>query len=373
MHHDIGFIGVSGHGDVVRRAHVWNALALAAALSLAGGCGEQAGKAPAPPNGKARLTLDYFSALDRHDHQAALLKIQRLRQLAPNDVDLIKLEEHALDNRDISLADKSLARGSATEAVGIVEASIRSRGQQPALVAAAGELDMLAQLGALLARIRAPNDATDLARSVGKLNQLIAKNKLLAGFRPYADRRLADAGALLDTEKRRSLADVAAELDAAWVRGDPALKTIAAVIAAEDADAPEAKAYAEALGPSWKTTVFNPSMLADPAAETAFFRMALASQDAKAKAAFRELDSMPPGDLRNCLVRAAAAHELGDEERAERLARELDDNARLPDKSSKRWATFVLRENLPLSSLNPFVLYPFPIYRTGTFSKVVSE
>lgn len=188
-------------------------LCCAAAVLLAGGCGER--QAPKYERLNKRIVADLFEAIERQDHELALRKIERLAIMRP-DVELTYyLERELQDDRSLIAVNDLLRHGKLEDAHAALKTAIRDTGESDRLDAALAQLDGLLAISNYRAAMPY-DDPITAARAVADLpSRSLFEHPTYNAWQKAQTKHVA---ALVQRKRLRLQQELLAEIDLALCR-----------------------------------------------------------------------------------------------------------------------------------------------------------
>lgn len=176
---------------------------ISSAALIVSGCGKKA--APPPPKVRSDLVLSLYEAMDARRHEDALMKIARLREIAPSDVFLANLETRERNNAILMHAQKLIEIGDVKGACESVEEGVIKYGRHPELMKAKKKLDVANKINDILEVFKKPYDSDSLERNALTLRKLATNYKPAAIFLPVAAKEMEKAAELRVWEKKNAV------------------------------------------------------------------------------------------------------------------------------------------------------------------------
>ena len=320
--------------------------------------------APNPPQAEGSLVIELFTALQEKDFSVAAAKLNRLKILNPNDVNISNIEYQVQVDSGLMLAQKFLDERKISEAGSVLEQTIVKYGSRESLIHAQHKIDTIKEINNITERIKKAKTSSQLAIASGELNRIIRKNKFATPLKEFTDYSLDRARRLMSREDVLAFNDLKADVDIAAVTGDTLTSTMMAEIAVEEPLNEVALAYEQLMSKDWQKIDITDSYikLYD---EQLYFRKILNSRDEKIKRRnFRNLLNIPPGDYSSMLIRAFILNDTGYKKEGKALAEIIANDIGLEKKFTENWfnACPGVGNLKDLNNVNPFVLYPFFMY-----------
>ena len=213
---------------------------LSCALSV--GCSKK-NEVPEPPTAHSELVLGLLSALNKKDHNAALSKIERLRNLDSGNLFLASIEINEKNNATISEIQNLLNEGKIEEAINLTNDYMLKRGRNEDFISIQNELQTIKQLKDTIDALNDPSSSTRLARNAAKLKTIASKYKSAEAFIPYANEKLALAKKLFSAEKTKAVEDLSLEITGLLSKKDPKAANVIAILAIENPEHPVIISY----------------------------------------------------------------------------------------------------------------------------------
>ena len=209
------------------------------------GCGRET--APPPPTLKQKIVLDTLTALEHRDHQLALKKIARLRELDPTNVFLANLEILERNNSIIKKAQEKIDDNNLNEALNVVTSGIRKYGRHDDLMNVEKKLKVITRIDELLKVFSDPRDSAQLNAAATQLIKIAEIYKPASMFLPLAKKKLAEAAVMNEWENRRAVIDLVSEIDTLQKAGDNDAALLYAILENVDPTNPALINYLEYL------------------------------------------------------------------------------------------------------------------------------
>ena len=196
------------------------------------GCGK--GSPPDPPKGRSELVLEIFDLLQKKDHEVALKKIGRLRDLNQTNVFLANLEISERNNMIICMAQEEINKGDLPKALERITDGIKKYGRHNDLMVAQQKLTIAARIEEILEMFKAPRDSKHLRSSAIQLKEIGTKYKPAAPFIPIAKNKIKLAAKMDKWETKRAIDGLCSYIDTMIDEDDPDTKLLFAVLEVSD-------------------------------------------------------------------------------------------------------------------------------------------
>lgn len=209
---------------------------------LSAGCGKK--QSSSPPRACSQLVLELYSALEKKDHNTAIAKLKRLRELDTGNIFLANLEIIERNNLITNDVEKSLDEGNLKGAMEQIKKALASFGKHDDLNAVSMDLDTVQQISKNLDILSSEDtDAVTLARTAGTLKSIARNYKPAEIFIPIADNKLALSKIMNRWEKQRAIEDLLSDYFFAKAEKNRISDAILINIYMENPEHPEIKKY----------------------------------------------------------------------------------------------------------------------------------
>lgn len=297
--------------------------------------------APQPPHLKAQLVSELFSALRQQNYEIASNRIDRLRDLDPDDVALQTIQINIQNNLVMQRVQAELNKGEIDSAVKIIDDFSLKNGQTADLRDAIRELTVLKDIKILLNNI-----ATQF-----KANPFYS--------RPFQDGSNPLASKPITQEKILALEDLKADIDISWVMGDENIDTLIAILEVANPGDSLVTAYRKSMSEDWSKFDISANYL-NINMEFLTFRI-LANSSFENKNILKKIASFAPNNYRDMLAKSIMLNFTGDVEKSNTMLSSMKDFLNTPNNTYKSWFTLTPKGR-SLSGLNPLITTPFFIY-----------
>lgn len=222
------------------------------------GCSEKK-EAPDPPLTQSKTLLEMFDALEKGDHETALNKIVKLRELDKTNMLLAKMENQEKNNVCISRAQEALEKNDPDSALLIIEDGLAILGRSDTLIKAKEDILKIKAIPALLESLNNPVTHIKTAKDAVKLKEIIHPYpKISRLYADYIKERIEIAYQLERNEKWLYLADFAADINSLLEKASPDVHLAMARLAVEAPKHPLVIEYTNWLESSIKNSKFDP-------------------------------------------------------------------------------------------------------------------
>ena len=192
------------------------------------GCGEKT--APDPPEIKSQTVLETYRALENGDHDIALKKISRLRELEPGNVFLANLEVLERNNSIIKAAQIKINEDDIKGALGVVSEGIQKYGRHDDLMNVQKKLKIITKIEEILKVFKAPRDSEKLSGAAMQLKKISEIYKPAAIFLPLSHQKIAEAAVMHDWEMHRAVIDLVSQINDLQVEEDRDVDLLYAIL-----------------------------------------------------------------------------------------------------------------------------------------------
>ena len=192
------------------------------------GCGRQ--DAPSPPKTRPELINDTLNVLKNKEHDVALKKIQRLRELEPTNVFLANLEILEKNNSIISHAQDEVNKFNLQKALDIINEGIKKYGRHKDLLKAQKKLSVAAKIESLLEKFKNPRDSVHLKKSAQVLKEISLKYPPAKPFLALAEEQEKKAQLMEKWENQEAITYFYSYLDECIDKKDPDLGVLYAIL-----------------------------------------------------------------------------------------------------------------------------------------------
>ncbi len=175
------------------------------------GCGKK--KLPPPPVTHALLVKKLFNNLSRHQYNAAVKRIQKIRALAPSNEFLIQLEEREFCNYYVQQAQKLLDAGEIAQSIAAINTALKKYPLNRNLLAIQTELK---QLKELRQHIRLLNSAASSREMNSQINAIVLSIRNYPSakiLRPLLRKKILLAFKMKLQEQERARFDLLCDLE----------------------------------------------------------------------------------------------------------------------------------------------------------------
>jgi hypothetical protein len=209
------------------------------------GCGRE--HVPDPPLLKSKIVLDTFKALEDREHEIAIKKISRLRELDPSNVFLANLEVLERNNSVIKAAQAKIDENDLKGALAMISDGIMKYGRHNNLMKVQKKLKIITKIEDILKVFKSPRDSDHLLGAATQLKKIGDVYKPSAIFLPLAKEKIAEAGVMHNWEMKRAVIDLVSQMDDMQKAGDEDMPLLYAILENEDPENPVVRNYLEYL------------------------------------------------------------------------------------------------------------------------------
>ncbi|MBN1864536.1 MAG: hypothetical protein JW808_06510 [Victivallales bacterium] len=206
--------------------------ALLCLLSLIVSCGKK--DPPAPPRTLPKVVVETLEALQSGDHKLALVKVERLRELAPTNVFLANLETLEENNVIIVEAQKQIDKADLQGALNIVNEGIIKHGRHADLLGASNKLALAVKSDEILQVFKSPRDSAQLLAAAAQMKEIASSYPPASPFLPLVEEKTALAGKMAKWESARAIESFCSYLDQMLDKNDPDIDVLFAVLEIAD-------------------------------------------------------------------------------------------------------------------------------------------
>lgn len=208
------------------------AVLLSATLVFLAGCGRK--KPSDPPKSRSELVLEILELLKNKEHELAMKKVGRLREIDPTNVFLANLEIAERNNMIIVQAQEEVNKGDLVRALEKINEGIKKFGRHNDLLVAQQKLAVTARIDEILAVFKQPENSTQLKEAAIQLKEIGSKYQPVAPFVPIADAKIKQAEEMDKWETRRAIESLCSYIDMMIDANDPDTKLLFAVLEVAD-------------------------------------------------------------------------------------------------------------------------------------------
>ena len=170
------------------------------------GCSRKA--VPPPPKTQPELLLEIYDAARRHQYNAALLKIQKMRALDPTSVFLAELENTIRFNRLSAVVNTYLNMGKFDAALAAIEDYERKYGATETSSKTREQLLFITRLDHQIRKIKAARHSDQLEKEIAKIKILIKDADLSAKIMNFIKNKESVIPELRDCERIMTLREI---------------------------------------------------------------------------------------------------------------------------------------------------------------------
>lgn len=199
---------------------------------LLNGCGKK--PPPDPPKSQPELILGILDALKNKQHQVALKKIERLRELEPTNVFVANLEILEKNNAIIALAQDEINDADLPGALEKVNEGIKKFGPHKNLVTASKKLAIATRISEILDVFKNPRDSAQLKRAALQLKDISTKYTPARPFLNLSEQKLKLAQKMDVWENRRALESYCSYIDEMLDKEDQDIPVLFAILEVAD-------------------------------------------------------------------------------------------------------------------------------------------
>jgi hypothetical protein len=214
-------------------------------LAIMPGCGKK--QAPPPPKNRPELINDTLNVLKERQHEVALKKIERLRELEPTNVFLANLEILERNNAIIAEAQKEIDNFNLKKALAVINDGIKKYGRHKDLMKASKKLSVASKIEDILEKLKDPENSADLRAAALELEKISRKYKPAKPFNAVADRYLKLADKMEKWENQEAIAYFHSYVDECIDKKDPDLDVLFAIMEIEDPNSKSLLVYLDHL------------------------------------------------------------------------------------------------------------------------------
>jgi len=291
-------------------------------------------KAPQPPHLKAQLVYELFSALRQKNYEIALDRIDRLREIDPNDVPLQSLQSNVQNNFVMQKAQELLDKGDVDGAINSINDFATVNGQTNELRDALAELNVLKDIKTLI------NNA---AKDTNNINLTTHSPKNLS------------------RDDLIGLEDLKADIDISWIKDNKDVDTLIAILETENPLDSLVSYYKESMSGEWQNLDIVSYYLNTNAEFLVFRILADSSFELKNKQLIKKIASYEANNYRDMLAKAIILNFMNDADKSNTILETMKEQLDLSDEIYKSWFAFTPKNN-SLDNLNPLATIPFFIY-----------
>lgn len=315
-------------------------LFLSASASLISSC-SKVNDAPQPPHLKAQLVSELFSALKQENYEMASNRIDRLRELDPDDVALQSIQINIQNNLVMQRVQAELDKGEIDTAIKIIDDFSVKNGQTSDLRDAVRELTVLKDI------------KVSISNAVSQYNSNSRFSNIPQdGSNPLQPR-------VISQEETLALENLKADIDTAWVMGDENLDTLLAILEVANPVDSLVTTYRKSMSEDWNKFDISTNYL-NINTEVLTFRI-LASSFFENKNLLKKIASFEPNNYRDMLAKSIMLNITGNVEKSNAMLSSMKNELNAQDNIYKSWFTLTLK-NSSFSKLNPLIVNPFFIY-----------
>jgi len=209
------------------------------------GCGKK--QAPTPPKNRPELINDTLNVLKERQHEVALKKIERLRELEPTNVFLANLEILERNNAIIAEAQQEIDKYNLKKALSIINDGIKKFGRHKDLMNASKKLSLASKIEDLLEKFKDPQDALALRQTAIHLKKISEKYNSAKPFTPIAERYLKLADKMEKWEKQEAISYFHSYVDECIDKKDSNINVLFAILEIEDPNSKSLLVYIDHL------------------------------------------------------------------------------------------------------------------------------
>lgn len=174
--------------------------------------------------------LEILELLKKKDHEVAMTKISRLREIDPTNVFLANLEIAERNNMIICLAQEEINKGNLPKALEKVSDGIKKFGRHNDLLVAQQKLAVAARIQEILEIFKAPRDSKQLKESALQLKEIGMKYKPAAPFVSIAVNKIKHAEEMDKWETKRAVESFCSYIDMMIDENDPDTRLLFAIL-----------------------------------------------------------------------------------------------------------------------------------------------
>jgi hypothetical protein len=192
------------------------------------GCGRQ--QAPSPPKTRPELINDTLNVLKHKEHDIALKKIERLRELEPTNVFLANLEILEKNNAIISHAQEEVNKFNLQKALDTINEGIKKYGRHKDLLKAQKKLAVAAKIESILNKFKQPKDSNHLRKAATVLKEISLKYPPAKPFTAVAEQQLKKSKRMKKWEEQEAVVYFYSYLDQCIDKKDTDLSILYAIL-----------------------------------------------------------------------------------------------------------------------------------------------
>lgn len=325
---------------------------------------------PEPPHLKTQLVSELFSALRQENWEVALEKINRIRELSPDEAALSGIELTIKNNLTIQETQKKLDDSDIDGAIKIINDFTEKNGQTVDFRDAIRELNTLKEIRSLSESVAAEEDSVNLAYATAKLNKTISSYPDAKNLQSLTDRTPSRIQELKKKERLMGLEDLRADIDIEWFKNIEVIDTLMAMFEAINPDDDLPLSYRKGLAADWDNLSFTENYL-NSNLEYIFFRMILLADQKgqQQKDLMSKLATLEPNNYRTMLMKGFILNMLGKVDDSMTILSTVKTDLSISDSQYMTW--FILSPtNTGVYEINPFALCPFFVYISNDLSFV---
>ena len=305
-------------------------------ISLLTACSKN-NKVPDPPRLKTQIVVEFFTSLKQKDYQLAEQKIDRLKDLYPNNTNLMDISTRIQNNLYISQVQNYLDNGEIDKGYQYLNDIFVKLGYNKLLSNVKQELETLETIGILTDQLIKTESSKETAMATAKLNREIINYTPSTPLSDYTLLSMGRAKQLLEVEKDMAIEDLKAFIDIEWVSNSTIVDTLMASLEVANPDDPEVIAYRKSLSPNWKSEDTGIATVS-PQMEFILFRKALSSTDKlEREDIFKKLLYLPPNNFKSYLIRALILESMGLDAQSKVISSKLKSNLSLSGETVNQW------------------------------------
>ena len=209
------------------------------------GCGKR--QAPPAPKNRPELINDTLNVLKERQHEVALKKIERLRELEPTNVFLANLEILERNNSIITEAQREIDKYDLKKALAVINDGIKKYGRHKDLMNASKKLSLASKIEDLLEKIKNPRDALSLRNAATHLKKISVKYAPAKPFAVISEHYLKVADKMEKWENQEAISYFHSYVDVCIDKKDPDLDVLFAMMEIEDPNSKSLLVYLDHL------------------------------------------------------------------------------------------------------------------------------